>query len=159
MTFWHNQKYDELEKTSLKGDFIRGIPSKNFPWLLKNISCTDTEQDEWQIKVFCMSIEGNELSQKVKAQIKLEAQCTISKESLKKIGIEYERLFDLNLFGWNILNEKYTLEMTSTIDKIEEKSGDFYKDFFKKIQEKYNIKKKKEAMSFNIKSCKVSNFS
>ncbi len=159
MTFWHNQKYETLEKTSAGGDFFRGIPAKNFPWLLKEITWSDEENDSWKIKIMCLSVEGNELSQKVKAQISLEASCSVSPENLNKMGIESQRLFNLDLTGWNHLSEKCLLPVTCLIDKIEEKSSEFSKTFFKKIKEKYTHQKKKEIISFKIRNCKVSNFS
>ena len=159
MTFWHNQKYESLEKSTINGDFMRGIPAKNFPWLLKSIQCEDLDHDIWQIKVLCLNIEGNELTHKVKAKISLEAHCSISESSLKKMGIGFQRLFDLNLAGWNVLTEKYTLDLTCLIDKIEEKSADFYKIFFNKIQAKYTLQNKKEIVTSNIRNCRVSNFS
>lgn len=159
MTFWHNQKYEDLEKSTIHGDFIRGLPAKKFPWLLKSISCADSDNDSWQIKVLCTAIEGNELSQKIKAKIRLEAQCFVSQENLEKMGIEFQRLFALDLKNWNILTEKYTLELTCLIDKIEEKSSEFYKIFFKKIKEKYTHARKKELINRNIRNCKISNFS
>lgn len=159
MTFWHNQKYESLEKSTINGDFMRGIPPKNFPWLLKSISCEDLDHDLWQIKVLCINIEGNELSQKVKAKISLEAHCSISEKNLKKMGIGFQRLFDLNLSGWNTLSEKYTLDLTCLFDKIEEKSSEFYKIFFHKIKAKYTLTNKKELITSQIQKCRVSNFS
>lgn len=89
----------------------------------------------------------------------MEAHCIIAKENLKKMGIEFERLFSLGLNGWNILTEKYALELICEIDKIEEKSSDFYKVFFNKIKEKNTLAKKKFIVTTNIQNCKVSNFS
>lgn len=159
MTFWHNHKYEDLERSTINGDFLRGMPAKNFPWLLKNVTCTDNDHDKWQIKVLCLSIEGNELSQKIKAKISMEAHCLISKQTLQKIGIEYQRLFDLNLHGWNELTDKYILEVSCLIDKIQDKCNDFYKIFFQKIQEKYTLEKKKTVVTLQIKNGRISNFS
>lgn len=159
MTFWHNQKYESLEKSTLNGDLMRALPAKSFPWLLQHVTCQDTDGDQWQIKVSCLSIEGSELSQKIKAKISLEANCAVTTENLKKMNVDIQRLIELNLFGWNNLSEKYTLEITCLIDKIEEKTSEFYKVFFKKIQEKYPTKKKKEIITANIRNCRISNFS
>jgi len=158
MTFWHNQKYEDLEKTTINGDFLRGMPAKNFPWILKSIDCVDFDNDVWQIKILCTGIESSEFSQKVKAKISLEGQCKISEENLKKMGIEFQRLFGLDLRDWNKLTEKYEFVFPVLIDKLEEKSSEFYKIFFTKIREKYRLEKKKEIVNSKIKNCRVSNF-
>ena len=75
------------------------------------------------------------------------------------MGIGFERLFELDLIGWNILSESYALQLSCLIDKIEEKSSDFYKIFFNKIKEKYTLEKKKKIITSHIKNCKISNFS
>ena len=159
MTFWHNEKYESLENSTLKGDFLRGIPPKNFPWTLKNISSQDAEGDTWQIKVLCLGIEGNELTQKIKARIKLEAQCFVHDANLEKMGIEYQRLYNLQIRDWNFIEDKYEFEITTMLDKLDEKSGEFYKIFFQKIQKKFPLVKKREMVLSKIRVVKISNFS
>jgi hypothetical protein len=159
MGLWHNQKYENLEKSVLKGDLMRGVPAKNFPWTLKNILQQDLQGSTWEIKTLCLGIETFELSQKVNAKISLEGRCQLTEENLQNIGIEYQRLFDLNLHGWNQLKENTILQFNCPMEKIEEKSEEFSKIFFQKIKKKYTSEKKKEIILWNIKNCKISNFS
>jgi hypothetical protein len=159
MSFWQNEKYEHVNKLSQKGDFIRGLPAQQFPWLLLKSTLADHRGDVWRLQILCLGIEGNDLSLKVTAQIQLEAYCQLSQESMQQLGIECDRLLSLNLFGWNEFLEKTTLSIQCPLEKLEGKAKEIQKLFFKKINEKYSIEFKKNILLKNIKECKISNFS
>ena len=159
MTFWHNLKYDSLEKSSIKGDLIRGLPPKSFPWTIRDLSYCDADNDIWHIKILCVNIETYEFSQKVKAYLSYEAHCKISIPNLEKMDMEHERLFQLGLNNWNDLKENLSLNFNVTLEKLDEKCVEVCKLFFKKIQVKYTLEKKHELVNDNIKRCRISNFS
>lgn len=159
MSFWQNEKYEQVNKISEKGDYIRGLPAQKFPWLLQKTSSLDNHSDAWTVTVNCLSIEGNEMSLKLTAQIQLEAHCQLTRESLKDLGVECDRLFALELYGWNDFSEKVTITIQCPFEKIEEKAKELRILFFKKTKDKYTNEFKKKELLKNIKYCKISNFS
>jgi hypothetical protein len=159
MNFWKNLKYINLEKSSENGDIIRAIPAKKFPWILKSHTFKDSDNDLWKIKIFCMNTEGNDISNEIKARIKLEALCYISENTCKKIKFNYQRLNNLDFKNWNTIEEQYELNFSCFLEKMESSVADFDKIFFEKITKKYNLEKKKYAIENNIKKYSLSNFS
>jgi hypothetical protein len=159
MTFWHNDKYDVLDHSFTKGDPLRGMPALHFPWLLDTLSTRDSQGDLWTIKWYCNRIENAEYSQKLKSHLHFQAQCEISALNLKKMNLDSQRLFLLELKEWNVLKEELNFHIESPFEKIKDKAKEIGKLFFVKIQKKYTFEQKKEGILNNIKQRPVSSFS
>lgn len=158
MAFWHNSRYEDVEKSST-GDPMRGLPNQKFPWALGYATFLDETNDIWHYEFSCLGINPEKNNNKVKASIFMIAEAQVSNINLKKIGISSERLESMNVVSWNHLVEKYSSDIICEFDKIEEKSKIVVEKWIALIKHKYTVEMKSTTLLDQIRSSKISRFS
>lgn len=158
MVFWHNSRYEDVEKSST-GDPMRGLPDREFPWLLGYATFSDEGNDIWHYEFSCLGIVPEKNNQKVKASIFMIAETQISKLNLKQIGISSERLDSIDVVSWNHLEEKYSCDIICEFDKIEPKAKIIVEKWIVLIKKKYNLEMKSKNLLAKIRASKISRFS
>lgn len=158
MAFWHNSRYEDVEKSST-GDPMRGLPDQEFPWLLGYATFSDEANDIWHYEFSCLGITPEKNNNKVKASIFMIAESQVSKINLKQIGISSERLDSMDVISWNHLEEKYSCDIICEFDKIESKSKLIVEKWVMLIKKKYTLDVKSRNLLAKIRSSKISRFS
>jgi len=158
MAFWHNSRYEDVEKSST-GDPMRGLPHKKFPWHLGYSIFKDNINDEWHYELSCLAISPDKNNNKVRATIFMIAESQVSKINLKQMGISSERLDFMDVVSWNYLEEKYTCEIICEFDKIEHEAKKMTEKWINLINKKYTLEIKNKILSEKIRSSRLSAFS
>ncbi|KAB8032179.1 hypothetical protein [Fluviispira multicolorata] len=158
MVFWHNQRYEKLEKICT-GDPLKQLPEHKFPWLLLNFTFLDLDGDTWIVEVSCTNINPYKSSNKVKADFILEAQAKVSSENLKKMEISSRRLDMMGVHSWNKLEESLQTSAVLEFDRIELKAKEVAGKIIEDIKNKYSLKLKAQMLLSKIKLSPISGFS
>lgn len=90
--FWKNESLDALERDAQEGDWLRGLPRRDFPWKVAEEAFEDVEGDNWKVEVLCHSVEPGRDPKIVRVRVELKADCTVSDENLEKMGLSPSRL-------------------------------------------------------------------
>lgn len=158
MAFWHNSRYEDVEKSST-GDPMRGLPHKEFPWLLGYSTFFDSVNDEWHYEFSCLGVSPDKNKNKIKATLFMIAESQVSKLNLKQIGISSERLDAMNVSTWNYLEEKHSCEIICGFDKIETEAKFVTEKWIGLIKKKYSLELKSKKLIEKIRSSRISGFS
>lgn len=158
MVFWHNSRYEEVEKAS-SGDPMRGLPEQKFPWMLGKGVFVDDTNDTWNYEFSCLEIAAEKNNNKVKALINMNSKSIVSRENLVKMNISSERLDALEVVFWNQLEEKYTLNVICDFDKIENQIRPILKKWISFVKKKYTFEVKSKEILEKIRTSKISRFS
>ncbi|MCA2962159.1 MAG: hypothetical protein IOD12_18050 [Silvanigrellales bacterium] len=90
--FWKNETLDKLERDAQGGDWLRGLPRRDFPWTVFKEAFSDAEGDNWSVVVLCHAVEPGRDAKVVRVRVELKADCTVSDENLEKMGLSPSRL-------------------------------------------------------------------
>ncbi|MBX9704070.1 MAG: hypothetical protein K2X39_07935 [Silvanigrellaceae bacterium] len=158
MVFWQSNRYQEHERKST-GDQLRGLPGQIFPWMLHHFFFKDYDQHKWEMRILCENISTPLSQNKLIASVHYLAELTFNKESLKELGINADRLFDLELTGWNKISTTQVKNIECDIDSLKEKSMELCDSFVIQIASKFTLGLKKETIFEKIKKSQISKFS
>ncbi|APJ03448.1 hypothetical protein [Silvanigrella aquatica] len=158
MAFWHNSRYEDVEKSST-GDPLRGLPEQQFPWLLTYATISDEMNDTWHYELSCLGIIPEKNNNKIKATLFMIAECKVSKLNLKQIGISSDRLEAMGVESWNYLEEKFSCEIICDFDKLESKAKSLADKWLFQLRKKYTLELKARQLLEKIKTSRISKFS